>query len=166
MNFETYKNKIIQGLSSSFDIYENYEYRNKIFDIFASFNVRNERYIATKKATIYAFENNEFIFIKKTEYFDKLILTEYIEILKKSIEDLIDPHEEHMSTTITGVIVVDNIEENDSVKEIKRFNYQKGFMFGLKGWADIRIVLVGLKDNKVVTSKKAKKVDKFYQPLK
>ncbi len=165
MNFETYKSKIVQGLSNNFDIQENHEYENVIFDIFAGFNVRNERYIVTKKATIYAFENNEFIFLKKSESFNEDFLEQFIKTLKKSIEDLIDPHNEHMSTTITGVIVVDKIEENDSVKKIKRFNYQKGFMFGFKGWADIRIVLVGLKDNKVVTSKKAKKVDKFYRPL-
>ena len=53
-----------------------------------------------------------------------------------------------MSSTITLVIVTENFINNKDkdviTKIISKFKYNKGFAFGFKGWADIRLVLVSL----------------------
>jgi hypothetical protein len=163
MVFETYKEKIKERYSRIFDIEENYEYGGTNFDIFASLNMRNEKYFASKKITIYAFENDEYCFLKHFKSIDKKALNNFINILKRSIKDHVDPHHEHMSTTISGIIVVDKLEDLELIKTIEKFKYQKGFAFGFKGWADLKLILVDLHDNKVIASKKANKVGKFYQ---
>lgn len=165
MDFITYKEIITNRLSNSFDIEENYVYKNFKFDLFGTLNIRNEKYMASKKLTIYAFENDEYCFLKYFDVLDENIIDDLIKILKLSINDYVKPHHEHMCSVITGVIVVDNFDNKNLIKKIKKFNYQKGFMFGLKGWADVRLILVDLQNNKVITSKKAKRVGKFYQPL-
>ncbi|WP_432403660.1 hypothetical protein [Wukongibacter sp. M2B1] len=164
MEFKDYKEKIKDRLSRYFNIEEKYIYSNKEFDLFAISKVRNEKYMASKKLTIYAFENDQYCFMKYFKELSKDELDQIIEILKNSIKDYVDPHDEHMSSTITGILVVDKLKEDDLIKSIKGFNYQKSFAFGLKGWADVGLVLVDLKREEVVTSKKAKKVDKFYRP--
>lgn len=164
MNFQTYKEIIKERLSRYFNVEEKYTYNNKIFDIFAISNIRNEKFMASKKLTIYAFENDEYCFIKHYEDLDNNKLYEIIDTLKSSIKDYIKPHEEHMSSNITGVLVVDNINNDELIKRIEKFHYQKSFAFGLKGWADVRLVAVNLSNGEVYTSKKAKKVDKFYRP--
>ncbi len=164
MVFETYKEKIKERYSRIFNIEENYEYGDTNFDIFASLNMRNEKYFASKKITIYAFENDEYCFLKYFKSIDQKSIDNIIDILKRNIKDYVDPHHEHMSTTISGIIVVDRLEDVNLIKKIERFRYQKGFAFGFKGWADIRLILVDLHDNKVITSKKANKVVRFYQP--
>ncbi|WP_432666806.1 hypothetical protein R9X47_10615 [Wukongibacter baidiensis] len=164
MEFKDYKENIKDRLSRYFNIEEKYTYSNKEFDLFAVSNVRNEKYMASKKLTIYAFENDQYCFMKHFKELSKDDLEEIIKILKDSIMDYVDPHHEHMSSTITGILVVDELKEDNLIKSIQKFKYQKSFAFGLKGWADVGLILVDLKKGEVFTSQKAKKVDKFYRP--
>ena len=67
-----------------------------------------------------------------------------------------------MSSTITGVLVLDYKPEDNIIQKIKRFKYHKGFAFGFRGWADIRLILVTMDDNYIVTNKKGKEVKEVY----
>lgn len=164
MTFEDYKEIIKERLSRYFNIEEKYTYNNKVFDLFAISNIRNEKFMASKKLTIYAFENDEYCFMKHYEKLDSGKLDEITETLKSSIKDYIKPHGEHMSSAITGVLVVDELSGDELIKKIKKFHHQKSFAFGFKGWVDVRLVVIDLKNRDVITSKKANKVDKFYRP--
>ncbi|WIF95480.1 hypothetical protein [Caminicella sporogenes] len=164
MNFNEYKNWMKNKLSKTFDIKEDYKYKKVKFDLFGTFKMRNEKYMASKKFVIYAFENDEYCFLKYYRKLDEDILNNLITVLKSSILDYVKPHHEHMSSIITGVIVVDNLKDEKLIKRIKKFSYQKSFMFGLKGWVDVVLVLVLLNEKKVITSKRVKKVGAFYQP--
>jgi len=163
MDFKDYLEIIKDRLSTYYDVKGNHSLLNIQFDLYGYFNVRSEKFLATRKLTIYDYENNEHVLMKYYPSITKEILNNFIEKLKKSIETLVNPNDEHMSTTITGVIVVDKINEEKIIKEIKEFKYQKGFLFGLKGWADIIIVLVVLEDEKVIASKRGKKVISLYK---
>lgn len=143
---------------------EKYTYNKEEFDLFALSNIRNEKYMATKKIRIYAFENDEYCFMKYYKSLDEDSLGKIIDILKISINDYIKPHDEHMSSTITGILAVDNIEDSEIIKKVKKFHYQKSFALGFKGWVDVRLVLVDLNRKDVITSKRAKGVEKFYLP--
>jgi len=120
--------------------------------------------MASKKLTIYAFENDEYCFVKYIKDLDKVKFEEITNTLKNSITDFVKPHNEHMSSTVTGVLAVEGDIEEGIVEKIKRFHYQKSFCFGLKGWADVRLLLIDLERNEVIPSKKAKKSVKFYLP--
>ena len=143
---------------------EKYTYNKEEFDLFALSNIRNEKYMATKRIRIYAFENDEYCFMKYYKSLDEDRLGKIIDILKISINDHIKPHDEHMSSTITGILAVDNIEDSEIIKKVKKFHYQKSFALGFKGWVDVRLVLVDLNRKDVITSKRAKGVEKFYLP--
>lgn len=70
-----------------------------------------------------------------------------------------------MSSIITGVIVTEKIQEENIEnikKEVEQFKYNKGFAFGFKGWADIRLILVSLNEGLIATNKKGKEVSSFY----
>ncbi|WP_432666429.1 hypothetical protein R9X47_08770 [Wukongibacter baidiensis] len=164
MCFDTYKEKIKERLTRYFDIEENYIYNKETFELFAISNIRNERYIASKKLTIYAFENDEYCFLKHFKSLDESQLEELINILKCSINDFVNPHHDHMSSTITGVIAVDKTVKTDIIKGIKKFHYQKSFFFGLKGWCEVRLILIDLSKGEAIPSKKAKKAVQFYLP--
>jgi hypothetical protein len=148
MELLEYLNIIEKKLKSSFDIKRNYTLNNIQFDMFAEYHLRNEKYVLVKKAIVYAFENNEYSFIKYCEELDKEYLQEIINTLTDSVESIVKPDKDHMSSTITLVIVTDNFIDNKDrdviTKIISNFKYNKGFAFGFKGWADIRLVLVSL----------------------
>lgn len=164
MEFKKYKDSIKKRLSKNFDITEDYRYNDLTFDMYAKYNLRNERYMVMKSATIYAFENNEHCFLKYFDSLDLFSLDRFIDVLKDLVQFHVKPDEEHMSSMITGIILTKGQIAQEILDKVKKFKYHKGFAFGLKGWVDIRLVLVCVGDEKVFTSKKAKKVGKFYQP--
>ena len=47
--------------------------------------------------------------------------------------------------------------------KVEKLKYQKSFAFGLKGWADIRLILVMLDTGEVITNKKGREVKEVYK---
>ena len=151
-------------LMNNFDMTVPFEYAGYSIDLFAESHLRTERYFATKKAKVYGMENDEFCFLKHFDMITEDIVDAYIEMLIASIDDMVKIRDDHMSTIITGIIVTDSIDDKNIESRVKRFRHQKSYAFGLKGWVDVRLILVDLKEKKVVPSKKAIKVETFYRP--
>mgnify|MGYP000049784017 FL=1 len=162
MYYQTYLDNIEKKLKAYFDIYRDYSINGYEYDLFAKYHLRMERYVIHKKAVIYAMENNEYCLIKHFKSIDEDTLRNYTDSLIESINELVKPDENHMSSTITGVLVLDYKPEDNIIQKIKKFKYHKGFAFGFRGWADIRLILVTMDDNYIVTNKKGKEVKEVY----
>lgn len=162
MDYLTYLDNIENKLKAYFDIYRKYNIKGYAYDLFAKYHMRMERYVLVKKAVIYAMENNEYCLMKYFNEIDEYKLKDFTNSLIESIDELVNPDENHMSSVITGVLVCDNIPSDDIVKQIKKFKYHKGFAFGFRGWVDIRLILVAMNDNYIVTNKKGKEVREIY----
>jgi hypothetical protein len=163
VNFKNYFKVLKERLNRYFDIEEDYYFEGLKFEFFARSFVRNEKYILSKKLTIYGFENNEYCLVKYYPQIDANILSGYIDNLKCAVDRFVVPHEEHMSSVITGVLVVDHTPDRQLVDTIRKFKFHKGFAFGFKGWVDIRLILVDLSSGEITTNKKGKEVEKFYR---
>ncbi|AOT71405.1 hypothetical protein [Geosporobacter ferrireducens] len=163
MDYASYQSLLEERLQRNFDLERDYIYRDMKLDLLAKYYVRNEKYVFTKKATIYAFENNELCMIKHFHRINPEGLHQYTELLKSAVGDFVNSHDEHMSTLITGVIVVDEIPDPEIPKQVKKFKFHKSFAFGFKGWVDVALVLVSLKQNEVITNKKGREVEKAYR---
>lgn len=161
MEFQGYINKMEKKLQGSFDIHRNYTFNNYRFDFFAEYHLRRERYILMKKAVIDAMECNELSFIKYFSGLNKIEIERFTQILIKAIE-LINFDNGHMSSIITGVIVLDKKPDIEIIEIIEKFKYHKGFAFGFKGWVDIRLILVTMDEKYIVTNKKGKEVKEVY----
>ncbi|QQY78973.1 hypothetical protein EDD65_104136 [Keratinibaculum paraultunense] len=162
MDFDAYLNIIKKRFEKNFDLIDNYNIDDYKFDLFAKYNFRLEKYVLTKKMVVYALENNEYCLIKTFDALDKYDFNRYINTLVKAIDILVNPTQEHMSSIITGVIVVKNKPSNYVINTVKKFKYHKGFLFGFRGWVDIRLILVAIDDEYIVTNKKGKEVKEVY----
>ena len=163
MDFASYQSLLEERLQRNFDLEKGYIYQDVKLDLLAKYYVRNEKYVFTKKASIYAFENKEYCMVKHFHRIDKEGLHQYTELLKTAVGDFVNTHDEHMSTLITGVIVVDDNPDPEIFDLVKKFKFHKSFAFGFKGWADVALVLVSLKRNEVITNKKGKGVQMAYR---
>lgn len=164
MNIDAYYTSMKEKFSANYDVYDTFKLCDIKTDLYAHFYARNEKFLATKSATIYAFENNEHTFFKHYETVTVTDIMTLVKALKSAIPDLVDPHSEHMSTRLSGVIVTQNSISDDVLNHIQSFKYQKTFLFGLKGWVDICLIVVNLSDKSVITSKKAKKMMPYFSP--
>lgn len=162
MEFEDYLKNIEKKLQNNFDIKRNYIIDDYKYDFFAEYHLRNERYILTKKTVIDAMEVNEYCFIKYFNSINQYDLQSFIESLIKNIDILVTISRDHMSSIITGIIVLDNRPSDEIINNIRKFKYHKGFAFGFKGWVDIRLILVTMNEQYIVSNKKGKEVCKVY----
>ncbi|MCD5415185.1 MAG: hypothetical protein LR001_09380 [Clostridiales bacterium] len=162
MHKDEYVSHIRKKLARYFDIEENKEYEGMGYDLIAKSFIRSEKYLGSKKIIIYAMENTEHTFIKCYNEINENTLTNYLDTLVKATSDLVKLNHDHMCTIITGVIVVDGQIDEEIKKKIHVYKYEKSFMFGLKGWSYIRLLVVQLKVGEVLANKRGLEAKKFY----
>ena len=158
--YENIKNKLL----TQFNIDSDFSINNKKIDFIASFNEKNTKFALLKEIKIYEFETNEyFLFIsQKTD--DSSLIFNRVNHVKENLKDIARPHEDHMSSQVLLVYVSEDEIDEDLARKAARFKYQKGFAFGFKGWADLGLVVISLKSNRVVTHKKFMKTASFLTP--
>jgi len=164
MTSKDYFDSMKVKLSANYDVYDNYILQNFSTNLYAHFYARNEKYFASKSATIYAYESNEHTFFKYFQTVSQNDLNTFVDQLKYAINHLVDPHDEHMSTRLNAVFVSDGPISPNLKKSIENFKYQKTFLFGLKGWVDLCVIFVNLNTNDVIASKKARKTAMYFSP--
>ncbi len=165
MELTSYIEELEKKLVRSFDLFRNYEIDDENFDLFAKYHLRAEKYFLTKSAKIYGMENNEYILMKMMENLDNRTFEIFKNSIIGSIDKLVELHDEHMSSIITGVMLTDkpfSEIDDDVLKKISKFKYHKGFSFGFKGWVDIRLILVSLNDEYNIANKKGTEVSEIY----
>lgn len=165
MTYESYLENVSEKLKYNFDLIEIPEFDGIKFSLAAKSNIRNERFVATKGTVIYAYENNEYCFIRVMDDVTLEGVDDTFNALKKAMDDFVVPNDEHMSTVFTGIILTTGNVDANLEDIIKKFKYQKSYKLGFHGWTSIRLVVVEISSGKVITSREAKKISKFYKPF-
>ncbi len=163
LNSISYREKLKGSLDAYFNVDLDKEVYNKKFDLYATFNQRNAKYMLVKKAEIYAFKTDEYVFYK---HFEKNLKVSDIETIKifieNNIDDMVNVDKEHMTSILNFVITVDNSIEDETLKAIKKFKFHKSFKFGLNGWSDVRLIVIDLKKDELYSNKFGKKDGKKF----
>lgn len=150
--------------NKNFNVSKNIELCKKKINLFAEHKGIGGRTFVTQKDIIDKFEFNEYCIVKTYNDIDLEAAVEYTEYLKTLINDLVKPHKEHKSSTITGVMVCNTSIDKCTENFIKKFKYTKSYKLYFHGWSDIRLILVDLSNNLVIPNKQGKRVKKVYIP--
>lgn len=165
MEFNEYAGTIERKLQRSFDIARDHSISGIRYDLFAEFRMRNEKFILSKKAVIYAFENNEYCLMRYMPELAADDAAHFTDDIVRAVVDLVKPDGEHMSSVLTGVLVFGDGREDTIVKaaeEVRRFRYHRSFSLGFRGWVDIRLLLVSLEGGVIAANKRGEQVSKVY----
>jgi len=165
MQLGEYLDNIEKKLIRSFDITRAYSLDGINYDMFAEYHLRNEKYVLSKKAVIYAIESNEYCFFKRFELLDRASVRSFTDGIIRSVYEIVKPDANHMCSMITGVMILDGNQEtglDDAMGEVRKFRYHKSFSLGFKGWVDIRLLIVSLKGGVIAANKQGKGVSKVY----
>lgn len=153
---------LLQSYSAYFDVEKNVVMDDIHYHALAQYHSRSEKYLLTKKAKLWAAETNEYVFFKvcnrlDSETFQKLssnIITESLKMIK--------PHNEHMFTYISMVVLADDIDEA-AKKEFVNFSFRKNFLFSLHGWTELRIAVFNLAEKTIETNSLGKELRKNFK---
>lgn len=168
MDYRVYFEALQRRYEKYFDVEKNINILDMDIDMFAKFSSLNAKTFLTKNDVIDSYSTNEYCFIKKFDKISKQDVLHFIEFLKRAADVFVKPGRNHMSTYVTGVFVC-NCNISDEIKLfIKKFKYSRVYKFYLHGWSDLRLVLVNLQNEDIVTNRAAYNVKKVYSftPLK
>lgn len=156
------------------DLEERYKYYYEIekdkeisglkVDIFAKSSTEHFRQVLTKSIKIDQHYTKEYAVVKGEKGFvDENEVEKFSQFLISSINKLSPPSVDTMSTILNGVLVATSGFSEEAVSFAKKFKFSRSFLLGIKGWCDIRLILVDLKEEKLYSNKKGKEVLSAYK---
>ncbi len=165
MKLEEYLEILRAKYEAYFDIYPDYSILSRRLDLYACSHVRSEKFFLTKKATLGAFETNEYCLVEgHSAKISAPEVQDFTAFLVNAAGELVKPHKEHMSSVVTGILVSERGFDPEAIHIGTRFKRDRSFRFGLRGWYSVCLLLVDLSSGQVYASPKGKEVMKSYQP--
>lgn len=157
MERECYVDHIERVLNNSFEITHNKKIIDRDIDIYGKWSMEFGRNFISKNMIIDKFECNEHCMIKNVD----MVTQEYLLDFEKFLEDctlkIVNPHRDHKTTYITGIIITNDVEE-EIPKLVKKYRYTKNYMFSIRGWSIVRLIVVDLINEKIYSNKASKEL--------
>jgi hypothetical protein len=152
--------KLLNAYSHQYDIDRDVNVEGTTFPATATFFLRDENYLVSKKHVLSAVENYDYTYFYITEHLDAETLRSQIELTKKAGTARTKPSRDHMSSFISLVILADTIDD-EAKKLIKKTRFQKYFRLALHGWMEYHIAAMETSTNSFLSNpagKGAKKI--------
>jgi len=135
----------------------------KQLDIYAISVIEHFRHILTKKIQIDRYQERENILVKG---FDQFVQNEetkdFSQFLTATTRDLVSPSFDIMSHTINGIMVSSQGFSEEAIEIARKYRYSRIYCLGIKGWCDIRLLLIDIKKNCIYCNPKGKEILEVY----
>ena len=143
--------KLLNAYSHQYNIERDVVVEGGSFPAAATFFLRDENYLISKKHVLSAVENYDYTYFYVTDHLDAPTLRQQIDLTKKVGGARVKPHREHMSSYVTLVILADTIDE-EAKKLIKKTRFQKYFRLALHGWMEYHIAAMECSTNSFLSN--------------
>lgn len=164
-SYEEYLKELQARYRAYFDIFPDYSLLGRTVGLFARCHVRHEKFFLSRKATIGAWETSEYCLVEGRQAgIGTDQVRDFTAFLVRAVDELVKPHEEHMSSIVSGILVSERGFEPEAIRLGTGFRHERSFWFGLRGWCSVRLLLVDLSSGKVYASRKGKEVMRIYRP--
>lgn len=68
-----------------------------------------------------------------------------------------------MYSYVTLIFITNNIDDIEMKKRIKKYKFERNYLFLIRGYIQSRIVLIDLERKEITTNKIGKKLEKLYK---
>ena len=161
---ETYLRDLEERYKYYYELEREKEVSGLKADIFALSSTEHFRQVFTKNIKIDQHYTKEYAIVKaEKKLVSKNEVEEFTKYLKSLVNKAFTPSVNIMSTVINGVLVSASGFSEEAVSFTKKFKFSKSFLLGIKGWCDIRLILVDLKKEKLYSNQKGKEVLSAYK---
>ena len=143
--------KLLSAYSHHYDIEHDVTVEGTYYPAKATFFLRDENYLISKKHVLSAVENHEHVFFHLCDNLTAEELKKHIELTRSTVLAGVKPHKEHMSTFATLVVLADTIEP-EAKKLIKKTRFSKYFRLALHGWMEYHIAAMEISTNSFLSN--------------
>ena len=182
-----YLDKILDRMTFTHNITRNFTADGRTFAAYALYEASSEKYVLSRKANLWKVSESEHVlFMTLPENADPgadseadsganfsadpealfkeagRLISDYMEpVLSRGNEKY--PPKDHMRTFLTAVLVLERSPDQELIRKVRRFRFDKSYLFSLRGFSQGRIIVVDLPSKKVYTSPAAKDVAAFFR---
>ena len=186
-----YLDKILDRMTSTHNITRNFTADGRTFAAYALYEASSEKYVLSRKANLWKVSESEHVlFMTLPEnadpgadseadsgadssadssadpeaLFDEAgcLISDYMEpVLSRCNEKY--PPKDHMRTFLTAVLVLERSPGPELIRKVRRYRFDKSYLFSLRGFSQGRIIVVDLPSKKVYTSPAAKDIAAFFR---
>ncbi len=169
MTGQEFLEKILASYQEAFDITRPFDVNGDMYDAYAEFRVTSAKYVLVEKAELWRANCYEHTFFKCFRFPDM----EMPDVFRREIVEYIEPkivrqgrdcmEKDHMYTFITGIFLCDEEVPEELKKQIQRFKFFKNYRFGIRGYAEARLLVFDMKNKKVMGNRAARELVKGYR---
>lgn len=186
-----YLDKILDRMTSTHNITRNFTADGWTFAAYALYEASSEKYVLSRKANLWKVSESEHVlFMTLPENADPgadseadsgagpganssadpealfkeagRLISDYMEpVLSRGNEKY--PPKDHMRTFLTAVLVLERFPGPELIRKVRRYRFDKSYLFSLRGFSQGRIIVVDLPSKRVYTSPAAKDVAAFFR---
>lgn len=155
---ETYLGELLRRYQANFDISENYTLADKTYPAYAYFCSLSEKYVLKKEAQLWAIKAYEHVLFENVSSFNRDNINDLKEVIESHMEpELVRkgqqyPEKDHMCTYLTFVIISENEPSVETISAIKKFKYDRGYLFNFRGHSEARLTLISLSSGTVYSN--------------
>ena len=154
--------QLLKAYAYLYDIERDVQVEGGSFPATATFFLRDENYLISKKHVLSAVENYDYTYFYITDHLDAATLRQQIDLTMKVGMARVKPHREHMSSYVSLVILADTIDE-EAKKLIKKTRFQKYFRLALHGWMEYHIAAMECSTNSFLSNPAGKGARKILE---
>lgn len=158
MSPDMYLDELLSRYQANFDITRNYKLGSRIYPAYAYFYSFGEKYVLKKEAQLWAIKAYEHVLFEHMEYFSISHLEQIRNVIENHMEPQLVrnnekyPEKDHMCSYLTFVMTVNTDPSPETIKAIKKFKFDKGYMFNFRGHSAARLAVVSLSTGHVYSN--------------
>ena len=126
----------------------------------AFFHVHGVKYVLSKKAQIWAADNNEFVYFFSCPHLSTELYEQCLQQAYSLGSVLVKPDQNHMSSYIVALFLCDSCDP-EAEKHLKKCRMRKSFQFSLKGWMEVHTAVINLGMDSVTSNSDGRKTAEY-----
>lgn len=131
-------NKLLDAYSHICDIERDVDVEGFIYPATATYYLRDENYLISKKHVLSAVEQHEYLYFYVTDHLSAHDLQTQIELSKRAGLGRVKPHKDHMFSNV-GLVILANTIDPEAQRIIKRTRFRKNYRLTFYGWTEYQL---------------------------
>ncbi|MGN0739248.1 MAG: hypothetical protein ACI4LX_03665 [Treponema sp.] len=131
------------------------------FDAEAEFCSHTEKYVLVKAARIADIDSNEFVYFSSQKKLDASLLKELSETAWNEGLKKVHAYNGHRNSDVTLIVIAESFSA-DVKKCAGKIKYSKNYMFGLYGWSNFKLAVLGTENNDAACNWHGREIKKLF----